>query len=190
MKYYPKDSANKNMHSPQDFAPLNPKDFTAFSILRIFLICVFLLTVSMSYSQQNSSDKNDKGIILSLGAGTSISDKSFVLSPNIVWELHKHINVATGVDVYFRNEKYNSEINYSVNIIPYYAFKPWKKSIIRIGIGGAYYKRGFAPIFSTKFDYEIFNDNYLGVESKSLVVFGVDPIPLFVFLMNYSIRLP
>ena len=63
------------------------------------------------------------------------------------------------------------------------------RTIFQIGAGIANTKGTIVPIFSTKFDYELLHNNYLGIELKSLLTYGADPLPGPVILLNYSIRL-
>lgn len=165
----------------------------------IFSIIFFI--VSVSYSQQSdlklnnstldfnqdSTYKNKIGILLSFGAGTSMKETAFILSANIILELHKHINVGTGFNYFFSSARVSGSSSF--NIIPYYVISPTDKTILQIGIGVANYKRSIFPVFSTKFDYNISHNNYLGLELKSFVIIGVDPYPFPQIHINYSFRL-
>jgi hypothetical protein len=147
--------------------------------------------IKLNYStrnfQQDSTNKNKIGILLSVGAGTSMKETAFILSANIILELHKHINVSTGFNYFFRSARSSSSSSF--NIIPYYVISPLDKTILQFGIGIANYQRTLLPVISAKFDFEISHNNYLGLELKSFVFIGVDQYPFPQIHINYSIRL-
>lgn len=165
------------------------------------LFSIILFSVNLSYSQlqdlklnhstgdlqQDSTNKFKSGFLLSMGAGPNVLGTAFIVSPGITGELHEHINLTTGVDFYF-TPKYESNF-YVINVIPYYVLRIWEKTIFQIGIGGQFYKGGIFAILSTKFDYEVFHNNYLGIEIKTFVKNMVEGPSFLPLLLTYSIRL-
>lgn len=168
---------------------------------KIIVLSIFFFIVSVNYSQQSdlklnnstldfnqdSTYKNKIGILLSFGAGTSMKETAFILSANIILELHKHINVGTGFNYFFSSARASSSSSF--NIIPYYVISLSDKSILQFGIGIANYKRTLLPVISAKFDFEISHNNYLGLELKSFVFIGVDQYPFPQIHINFSFRL-
>jgi len=157
----------------------------------LIIICFSYISLSQQSYVNLIKYKQDslntlKGIRLSLGAGPSVINPSIVISPNIIFEIFEHFNASAGVDIYTGEKKFN--LSYSINIIPYYTLRS-NRTIFQIGAGIANTKGTIVPIFSTRFDYELLHNNYLGIELKSLLTYGTDPLPGPVILLNYSIRL-
>jgi len=134
----------------------------------------------------NDSVNNKRGIMLSFGAGLSIFRTSFVISPNVTMEFFEHFHISAGVDIYYGSKNVSGFI--SINVIPYYALRIYPKTIFHIGAGISSFKATIVPIFSSRFDHELFNNHYLGIELKSLLTGGADQMPGPVILLNYSIR--
>ncbi len=165
----------------------------------IFNIILFIASVSYAQQpdlklnhstwdfKQDSTNKHKSGILFSMGAGPSIMRTSFVLSPSITGEIHEHFNLTTGVDFYFR-PKYSSNL-YVITIIPYYVLRTSNRTIFKIGIGAQVYNRVIGLMISSKFDFEVFHNNYLGVEIKTFVKSPIEEGLFLPILLNYSIRL-
>jgi hypothetical protein len=132
------------------------------------------------------SNEYKNGIIFSLGAGSSVYETSFILSPDITWDLTEHASVSTGTDIYLNGKKSDTRI--SINLISYYKFKPSEKSILQIGFGGAYYRNNILPLFSSRYDHKMFGNSYIGVGIKSLISFGGDKFPFPLIMLNYSVK--
>jgi hypothetical protein len=152
--------------------------------LKIIIISITFFQFFNSYSQQ--INKTNPGITLSLGGGSSVYETSFILSPDISWDLTEYASVSTGTDIYFARK--NSDTRVSINLISYYKFRPTEKTIMQIGFGGAYFNKSILPIFSARFDHKVYGNSYFGVGIKSLIAFGGDKFPFPVILLNYSIK--
>ena len=169
------------------------------------ILFITLLLIQTAYSQQNSfryesdeklklklyAPKNEKfkmSLLLSIGAGKDIDPGNLVISPTMIWELHEHINVAGGIDIYLPTEFHDA--TFSINLLPYY----WLRGGIfnfRIGAGIAYWDGHILSYPSIRLDFEIFKKNFVGAEVKSLlpVPFPADDGPPIVpVLVNYSVR--
>jgi hypothetical protein len=165
--------------------------------LRIILISIVFIQLSTAYSQQlknstetdsliGTNEPNAPGIMFSLGAGSSVYETSFILSPDISWDLTENASVSTGTDIYFARK--NSDTKVSINLISYYKFKPTGKTIFQIGFGGAYFNKSILPLFSARVDYRVLGNSYLGAGIKSMIAFGGDKFPFPALLLNYSVR--
>lgn len=169
------------------------------------ILFITLLLIQTSNSQQISfqyeaddklklklysprSEKFKMSWLISIGAGKAISPEHFVLSPAVIWELHEHVNVAGGVDIYFPAEYHDAD--FSINLLPYY----WLRAGIfnfRIGAGLAFWDGHILSYPSIRLDFEIFKRNFIGTEVKTLlpVPFPPENGPPFVpVIINYSLR--
>jgi len=165
----------------------NILSFTA--VVFSFLHCLNSFSQPFNYPKSDTlpgTDRNGPGIVLSLGAGTSVYETSFILSPDITWDLNDFASVSTGTDIFFARK--NSETRVSINLISYYKIRPSARSIIQVGFGGAYFNKSILPLFSARYDHKIFGNNYIGVGLKSMISFGGDKFPFPIMQVNYSIR--
>lgn len=165
--------------------------------LKFILISIAFIQLSAAYSQQQkTSQERDSlirtetpigpGIMLSLGAGSSIYETTFILSPDITWDVSEHAAVSTGTDIYFGRNKSDTKV--SINLISYYKIKPSSKTMIQVGFGGTYFNKSILPLFSARFDYRVYGNSYFGVGVRSMLSFGGDRFPFPLLLLNYSVR--
>ena len=165
--------------------------------LKFILISIAFIQLSAAYSQQqkNSTETDSitgtnkpigPGIMFSLGAGSSVYETSFILSPDISWDLTDYASISTGTDIYFGRNR--SETRVSINLISYYKFRPSSKTMIQVGFGGAYFNNNILPLFSARFDYRVYGNSYFGAGVRSMLSFGGDKFPFPVLLLNYSVR--
>ncbi len=165
--------------------------------LKIIIISIIFIQSSGTISKQSlnispadsiggKNKENIPGITLSLGAGSSVYETSFILSPDITWDLTENASVSTGTDIYFGRNRSATKV--SINLISYYKFKPSEKTIIQVGFGGAYFNKSILPLFSVRLDQKMFGNSYIGIGIKSLISFGGDKFPFPLIMLNYSIK--
>lgn len=138
--------------------------------------------------REGKKEKFKPGVLISLGAGKSVVNEQIAISPTIIWEFNEHINAAAGVDIYFPGEYRDG--TFSAHILPYYHLKTGIFNF-RIGAGIALWDGHFMSYPSIRFDFEIFKNNFAGVEAKSLLPFGFpaeNGPPFLPVMFNYSVR--
>lgn len=158
--------------------------FSAFAQVRVYQL-EYSNEINLNFAE-NKIFKT--GLLFSIGVGKSLVNEQYTFSPTIIWEFNEHINAAAGVDIYFPGEYRDG--TFSAQILPYYHLTAGIFNF-RIGAGIAVWDGHFTSFPSIRLDFEIFRNNFAGLEAKSILPFGfpADNGPPFLpVLFNYSLR--